>query len=381
MKLSIIDIWTRLRVKLNKTIAAGISNGVMQFGDNNDYPQVTERLINASVTARSCSRILRSFIVGHGFNPEVNNIVVGYDLRGREVTVMKLMTLLAGDIAKHNGCYVHVAQNVVGAIKELTYVPFKNCRFGKVDDLGYTSYIHVYDNWEKTAKFEREKIRVYPIYSPNLTVFAKRVEAAGGIERFGGQIDFFFNEDEYLYPLSQIDSVFHDVDAEFGVGQLRDNIFRNGMLEKVIFRVSPQPDDRARDELKEALRQLVSSDGDPVMIIEDDVDETGVISDRNFKIDKIPNAITPEIFEKLEPLLVNRIRKAFFAIPQILIEYDESKMGTTSGEALTQAVNYYNAITSELRTNFQNWIVGLLQEFDNPTLQANNDWTIKPLQL
>ena len=34
--------------------------------------------------------------------------------------------------------------------------------------------------------------------------------------------------------------------------------------------------------------------------------------------------------------------KAFNAIPQILIDYESSQLGTTSGEALRQASEFYN---------------------------------------
>jgi len=381
MKITLIDVWTRLNIAISRIMKPEHSNGVVIFGENNDYPHITERIINNSVTAKSCARILKSFIVGSGYNDEVNNIVIGYDATNKPITVYELMRQLAFDIAYHNGCYVFVGQNIDASIKVLKHVPFKNCRFEKFDDTGYTSKIYVYDNWPKNEKFEKSKIREFPIYSMSEAVFEERVKQYGGLDRYPGSIDYFFAERNYIYPLAHIDSVFHDCDAEFGASLFRDNIFRNGIMDKVIIRVAPLKDDQERIELKKKLLNLISADGDPVLVLEDDVDATGNISNANLKIDKIDSNIKAEMFEKLEPILTNRIRKAYYAIPAVLIDYDESKLGTTSGEALIQAVNYYNAITDELRTAFGNWLAGLLQETDNPTLQNNIDWTIKPLTL
>ncbi len=361
-------------------MGAGNSNGVMMFGEENDYPQITEKIINNSVTAKSCARILASFIVGKGFDSEVNKIVVGYDITGKGVTVYELLKRLAYDIAYHNGCYIHIGQNAFGDIISLNRVPFKYCRFGKVDDLGYTSTIHVYENWEKYSDFKRDRIRIYPIYSSNPEVFLKRVEEAGGIEKFKGQIDYFFNENNYLYPLSNIDSIFHDADAEFGVSLLRDNIFRNGISGKVIITVASMPSDAERQKIIEKIKNLISADGDPVLLLEEEIGANGELL-KSVRIDKIDTNMTSEMYADLDKVLAKRIRKAFYAIPPVLIDYEESKLGTTSGEALREAFNYYNNMTRELRTNFGEWIAGYLQELQNPTLEANNDWTIKELSI
>lgn len=381
MKLELIDVWTRLKTKLNRYIAPGNSNGVIEFGENNDYPQITERLINNSVTAFAAARKLSSFIVGKGFNDIVNNIYVGTEATCKRITVYDLMSKLATDIAYHGGCYVHVAKNPLNEIKQVNYVPFKDCRFEKPDDFGYINSIHVYDNWEKGKKFEKERIRIYPIYNSNYKVFEERLKRFGEAN-YRGEIDYFFANRQYIYPLSSIDSVFHDVDTEFSMSLYRNNVFRNGMLDKVIIRVSPIADEMERLKLVEKLKQLISADGDPVLLIEDDVDANGNISNTTgLRIDKIESNIKSEMFEKLEPIIENKIRKAFYSIPKTLLDIEESKLGTTSGEAFMAAINYYNAETFEIRTRFGQWLADILMEVDNIELKENNDWTIKPLNV
>jgi hypothetical protein len=69
------------------------------------------------------------------------------------------------------------------------------------------------------------------------------------------------------------------------------------------------------------------------------------------------------------------------ALPAILIDYEESKLGTTSGEAIIQATNFYNAVTKDDRAAISEMFKELLTNFDNQQLQSNTDWVIKPIIL
>ena len=71
------------------------------------------------------------------------------------------------------------------------------------------------------------------------------------------------------------------------------------------------------------------------MVIEGTFDDNGDLKEgENIKIEKIDQNINDKIFETYEKSCINNIRKAYNAIPQILIDYEDSKLGTTSGEAL-----------------------------------------------
>ena len=77
MKLSIHEIDKRIKVELDKSIKTNNVSGIMTFGEDNNYPQIIERLVYASSTAKSCSKIYSKFISGSGFsNQEIGKVVM-----------------------------------------------------------------------------------------------------------------------------------------------------------------------------------------------------------------------------------------------------------------------------------------------------------------
>ena len=91
--------------------------------------------------------------------------------------------------------------------------------------------------------------------------------------------------------------------------------------------------------------------------------------------------INDELFDIYDAKLSNRIRKAANALPQILIEYESSQLGVVSGEAIAQAVEFYNAMTSEDRAHLSRMFKDIFQYSNNDILKNNTDWTIKKLEL
>jgi len=127
----------------------------------------------------------------------------------------------------------------------------------------------------------------------------------------------------------------------------------------------------------------MGSNGDNCLIIREDIDPTTgkLESGRDLIADKISTTINDKLFESWESGLVNNLRKANKAVPKILIDYETSNLGTTSGEAIMQAVNFYNAITEDDRAAISQMFKEIFSKFDNEILANNQDWSIKPLVL
>ena len=116
-----------------------------------------------------------------------------------------------------------------------------------------------------------------------------------------------------------------------------------------------------------------------MMVLEGTFDEKGeIIKGENVKIEKVEQNINDKMFESYEASTQNSIRKAFNAIPQILIDYETSQLGTTSGEALLQASNFYNQQTVEPRMRIEQIFRDLFANWIDPVLRGR-DWKIKPL--
>jgi len=109
-------------------------------------------------------------------------------------------------------------------------------------------------------------------------------------------------------------------------------------------------------------------------------DDGNLKTGENIKIENIEQNINDKIFESYEKSSINNIRKAYNAIPQILIDYEDGKLGTTSGEALRQAGDFYNQMTEEFRSVLSESFREMFANWKNQELQSEN-WNILPLEM
>jgi hypothetical protein len=363
-------------------------NGLMIFGQNNDYPQVMERLINKSSTAKNTANIYASFLEGQGFeNEAINDIVVGRDSRGKSITMKRILNEIARSVSINNGFYIHCNLNLEMTIVSTYLRSFKDMRFAMPDDTGYSAKLLYYTNWEKDRKsmsgrYDKRKIVSFNVFNRDEKAFAEQVKKAGTIEDYKGQVYFQFLDNQFFYPLSNYDEVYLDCDTEGEIALYKNRQLRNGFFKKTIIRVQPGGNDDEKDEFVDTMRQSLGPDGNGLFIIEDDLNADGELSeDTGFKTEQLESDIEDDLFENIEKSVSNNIRKAAKGLPALLIDYEESKLGNTSGESITQAVNFYNAITEKDRQTIEQGIEEVYRHFNNPVLQNNTDWRIRPLNL
>lgn len=387
MRLRSFEIDDRVKVKLDKSIAEAESGlyGYMKFGEANDYPQVCEKIINGSVDAKACSDIYAKFLIGGGFeNEALNSIIVGRDVRSKDITLLEVLRQVAKQVANHQGYYLHANMNLSRKIGNSRIIPFKNCRFSKVDDNGYCAKIGVYPNWhkEKGEKFDKNKINWYPIFNVNENAFAEIVANNGGAEAFKGMVYFHFLDNQYFYPLSLVDSIYLDADTQSQIAIFKNRQIRSGFAKKTIAMIAAESDEEL-DKLELKLKNIMGAEGDTVMVVEAQVDPVSgkIDKERDIAIVELNSNIEADLFANWEKGLTNAIRKAYKDIPAILIDYEESKLGTTSGEAIIQATNFYNAMTLDDRNSISESLKEFYKHFDNDVLANNQNWNIKPLNL
>lgn len=348
----------------------------MSFGENNDYPQVTEMLINSSKTAKSASKIYAKFLTGKGFESDINEIIVGKDTRGKDITIKDMLSLVCSELSKHNGCYVFCSESLERKVGSVKLIPFKNCRFSKTDNDGYSAKVVVNEDWTK-----KENLKTYNIFNLNEAVFNSQV-AKIGAENFKGQVNYLFFDNDYLYPLSPFDSVAYDMDTENQLSIFKNNQIRNGFSDKTIFRITGE-NETETDKIAESLKNMMGADGDNSVILEAELDPTTntISKDSNVVVDKITTNINSKLFENWEKTITNDIRKSPNAIPLILIDYEENKLGGTSGESIIQACNYYNAMTDDNRAMISRFFKEMFQHSVNETLANTTNWNITKLSL
>lgn len=386
MRLLNKEIDNRLIISLDKTIKKDGVQGLMMFGERNDYPQIIEKLINGSVTAKSVANIYAKFLTGYGFADEsINNTVIGKDQRGKEITILSLLRQISISCAYHSGYYIQCNINANAEINDVHLKPFKDCRFSKPDDINYVPKILYYDSWAKANKqfqYDKKKWKDYNVFNLDKNAIGTEIEKSGGIKKYKGQIFFQFMDDQYFYPLSIFDSVYMDMDTEAQISLYQNRETRDGFYDKVILRVVPAGSEEEKEDFKQELIKQIGPDGDRVILLEDEIDENGEIrSVGAFKVDKVGGSINDKLFETWQDSLKNKIRKAGKGIPEVLIDYDAGKLGVTSGEALIQATNFYNAITNDDRSLIASSFKQIFSNSINPKLREYQDWNIVPLSL
>ena len=137
----------RICTPLSRNMApSDVAGGIMQFGENNDYPQTIENIVLGSSTGKAVWDIYAKFLSGEGFNAPINDIVVGKDFRGRDITVRHVLRQCAQSVSMNNGCLMHVNKNLNNEIVNCAPIPYKFFRFNKPDDNGYSSKIIINKN-------------------------------------------------------------------------------------------------------------------------------------------------------------------------------------------------------------------------------------------
>jgi hypothetical protein len=356
-------------------------DGIISYDIDNAYPSRIERLINNSVTAKAAAGMYRRFLCGSGFEDvALNTINVGKE-NYKDITALDLLHKVARSLSYFNGVYLRTqwtGYNVSGVRVE----PFRYCRLGEMDSTDYSGKVVVYNNWDKwrNNKLEKSKYIKVDVWNPDPEVIAKQVK--GNWSGWHGQMFYSFLDDEYIYPLSPIDPVKWDADTESQIGIFKNGELRRGFFLKYIMHHTKFNTNEEADDFVAKMKKFTGGDHDSSMIVlEGTFSPDGKIIDgENVKVEKIEQNINDKLFEGYESSTQNAIRKAYNAIPQILIEYEDSKLGTTSGEALRQASEFYNQQTVEARMKIEQIFQEVFSKHENPALRGKS-WKIKELEM
>ncbi len=356
--------------------------GIESYDLDNNYPSRMERLINGSVTAKSSAGMLSRFLIGDGFKEEaLNKIEVGRDRYERPITAYKLLRQIAHSISYYAGFYVRAQFDANINVTKLVHEDFRYCRFGKKDTQDYSGLIVVYNNWDKAKdrKIDKKDLLRVHVWNMNQDVIKSQVDKAGGFQKYNGQMFFAFEDEYYLYPLSPIDPVYYDADTENQISKFKNGELRRGFyLKKIIHHNRFETEKDAKDFTNKIMGFQGGGHQSSLLVMEGTFDKDGqLITGENIKIENIEQNINDKIFETYEKSVINNIRKAYNAIPQILVDYEDSKLGTTSGEALFQASAFYNQMTKELRRFISESFVEMFSRWKDEELRGQ-EWIIEP---
>lgn len=215
-------------------------NGVISYGERNNYPQEVRNLVNNSVTGSSCLKIYKSFINGNGFsNGEYS----------------QLLSEIVNDLCTFGGFAILVNYNANFEVSSLYHIPFEHVRLAYN---GICAKIHT--DWAKEntylKPFNSNDIVNIPFYNPDNV--ANEVIAAGGWEYYKGQVYYYSNKGENCYPLPVFDAALVDMSTEEAISDITHRNAKNGFYPAGLL-VNISSDADAEDDTAEYIQRLQGS--------------------------------------------------------------------------------------------------------------------------
>ena len=347
MKTLLIEIWKRL-TPYNKGVSV-YSNDI-----DNAYPERMDRLINNSVTAKSAASIMVQYLLGKGYGPDADTVIIN---KSKRLRLIDFADDVADDIVKQRGVFIHVNYNALYQISDMSVLPFEWCRIGKKDSTDYNGKIAVYKNdWAKPKKAD---IQAIDVYNPNKKIIDAQVEAAGGWEKYKGQVLFVNMDTKLFYPLSRIDSVAEDCDSEAQAATYKNRLLRKGFFGNTLVVTRPLVGEGlAGDALREAENERTSfqkaikdslgaTNAGGVLCLE--MDFAGEKLEDAILIKQIESKIDDKLFDYTESSVRENILVAFNNLPSGLMKTNDSAMFGNSGEAIKEMKRTYWENTTKER--------------------------------
>ncbi|MDR3693368.1 hypothetical protein [Mucilaginibacter sp.] len=377
MKTYLPQIERRIFVRPNQTF------GILNYDLDNAYPQRMLELVAASPTAKDCWNKRAKFIGGNGFEePDLGKQIIN----PKGLTLAKLLKAVAADKALFTGFGIHVNYNANFKIASVNYVKFEDIRLGDTDCPETADKCAIYTDWgRKTWKnIMRSKITFLDKYNPDEQVIKNQVLAAGGWDKYKGQL-FYFNPEVDDYPLIEADSVWEDFETEAGIKIFNNREVTTGFLPSTMLFMQarreeadnsgPDNDELPYSNMPSQLEKDLGSfqgakSAQKIIVIEYE-DET---SKPEFKPYSIQN--NDKLFETTEKSVEARIIKGF-SIPKELIN-SEGASGLSNGGEKKVAIREFSDNTAPERLELSETFAEIFSHYYTDVNPAGN-WNILPV--
>jgi hypothetical protein len=370
-----------LKTEVRTDTAWNRQYNIIGYGKYNDQPQRWREVVAASGTATSCVRRYKVFINGKGFaDKNFYKMVVNES----GMTADKLLRRLSEDVAYNSGFCLQFNYNLFDKKKvEVNYVPFENVRFFYDDKLKKIIKFAIHPDWGKrnTAikTFESVPIQFIDFYNPDPKVIDEQIAAAGGPEKWNGQLLYCSMAGDLIYPTPIYDPVISDMSSEDAIASVKNrnsknNFLPSGMLvtkKKQGTSNSDTENNRESEKFDVEFKTYQGAENACKMIhVECDYDESEP------KFVPFPTRNFDKEFDYSEKSAQENIG-AIFMQPKVLRCRETSgKLG--SAAEMNDAYDMYNSITSFERIWIEENFTVAFDGFQG--LTADSDFSIIPLE-
>lgn len=347
-------------------------------GEKNDYPTMIELLVGGSATAKACAGVIADFIYGKGFSLEAEARATARQQRTRfrkdtlyindkRETPNDLLKKVARSLSYHKGVFVQVNYNKLFQKTSVQVLPYRYCRLGARDSNNYRGKVLYYENWDNLQdKKEVDKnVKVIDLYDPSPKVIQEQVDAAGGWDKYNGQVYFLNLDRNDSYPLAWVDVVLLDCESEMLSTKYTRNGFKKGFFGTYAFVTSTMNSDEDREDFRYNLRNSIGVEAEQ-SVFHFELEMKGDKLEDQVLVKPIESNVKADLFEYADKKTANNIRKTYGNIPPVLIDFVEGKLGNTSGDSLKEARIFMQEQMQEERQDVQEMFEELFDNFAEP---------------
>jgi hypothetical protein len=374
MKTYLPQIERRILVRPNQTF------GILNYDMDNAYPQRMLELVAQSPTAKDCWNKRAKFIAGNGFEDATLGKQV---INSKGLTLAKLLKAIATDKALFSGFGIHINYNANYKIASVNYVKFEDIRMGDTDNTETADKFAIYSDWgRKTWKnIMRSKIIFLDKYNPNEKAIKQQVTAAGGWDKYKGQL-FYFNPEVDDYPLIEADSVWEDFETEAGIKIFNNREVTTGFLPSTMLFMQSRREEadnsidnggsiNTPSQLEKDLGTFQGAKSAQKIIVIEYEDESAKPEFQPYSIQN-----NDKLFESTERSVEARIIKGF-SVPKELINAEKSS-GLSNGGEKKQAIREFNDNTAPDRLELSETLAELFGHYYT-NINSSGNWNIIPV--
>ena len=297
------------------------------------------------------------------------------------------------ELVNNRGVFLHINYDGNFEVSDFKVLPFATCRLGIADSKDYHGKVLISKKWSDEKFNYKKDCITLNVFNDNKKVIEEQVNKAGSIENYQGQVYFYNMDNNYIYPLSRINSVLADCNNEFNASVYKNNILENGFIQSTFFITRPLETNSIIEDVSQsglARRQRIK-DGKKQFdeqtqkmlgakgiggFMHMQIDFAGEKLSDAFEIKTIKSDINPDLFKFVEESATSKILMAYNNIPISLVKSPDSALMGTSGEGIRASKDTY----WENTTKDRQLATRLLNSFLNK-ITVNKDIVLNVLPL
>lgn len=361
MKSTLSEVYPRISKVVNRP------NGIVNYDDDNLYPQRTINIVAASGTGSACVKMHIKFLIGGGFK---NEAFAKTKLNSEGLTANMLLEKMATAKGFFGKYAIHVNYNAAYERVALNFIPFEFCRLTDDTDIEVAHKVAIYDDWGRMKRrtFDRKRIQFVDFYNPDPQVVQQQVDAAGGWKSYKGQL--FYPKQ---YVLAPYDAILEDIqtDTQCKIFKFR-NVSTNFMASHLLItdKIEDGAKGTGRRDFDANIQNFQGAENAGKILHVEKSTPDSQIDIKKFEIQNVEN-----IFSFTEQSCRENIIRNFLIPPVLMGILQAGKLGTSS--EIEEATDFYNGITEGDRQCIENDLKELLSNFSfdaNPS----GDYSIIP---